>query len=120
VLTFFTALFAGVAALLGALSVPLVRGRVPPNATYGLRVRATLADEAVWYAANAQAGRDGLAVAGALFVLAVAIPAVWPSISVSVYVGVWIAALVVGEVAVAVRGWRSATRLLTVRRGEVR
>lgn len=39
------------------VSVPLARGTVKPNKLYGLRTRATLADERVWYEANSYAGR---------------------------------------------------------------
>ena len=37
---------------------PMQRGEIPPNRTVGLRTAATLADPAVWYAANAASGRD--------------------------------------------------------------
>jgi hypothetical protein len=43
--------------LLSALSVPLMKGLVKPNYWYGFRVRQTLADPIVWYAANAYSGR---------------------------------------------------------------
>jgi uncharacterized membrane protein len=47
---------------IGLFSI-VVRGslasrRVRPNRWYGLRIRATLADEHVWYEANAATGRD--------------------------------------------------------------
>ena len=51
--------------LLLLLAIPLWFRRVPPNALYGVRTRATLADETLWYDVNASCGRD-LAVAGAL------------------------------------------------------
>jgi uncharacterized membrane protein len=38
---------------------------VPPNVLYGVRTRATMADETLWYDVNAACGRD-LAVAGAI------------------------------------------------------
>ena len=43
-------------ALLALISVPLIKGRVPPNHWYGFRVRRTLSDPAVWYPANRHAG----------------------------------------------------------------
>ena len=61
--------FLGAGVLFVGLGVPLVRRRVKPNALYGLRTAATLADEAVWYEANAAAGRD-LVVLGAVVALA--------------------------------------------------
>jgi hypothetical protein len=53
-LIFFVFLFASVG--LVVLSLPLVLGKVPPNPWYGFRVRRTLTDAAVWYAANRYSG----------------------------------------------------------------
>lgn len=39
-----------------ALSIPLILRWVPPNGFYGFRVRRTLDDPTLWYAANAFAG----------------------------------------------------------------
>jgi hypothetical protein len=47
-------LFFGV--LLALLGVPLILARVPPNRWYGFRVRRTLSDPSVWYAANRYSG----------------------------------------------------------------
>jgi uncharacterized membrane protein len=41
-----------------ALCVPLVQERVPPNPWYGFRVRKTMSDPHLWYAANKVAGKD--------------------------------------------------------------
>ena len=38
------------------LSIPLILGKVPPNPWYGFRVRRTLTDAGVWYAANRYSG----------------------------------------------------------------
>ena len=38
------------------LSIPLVLRKVKPNVLYGFRTRATLADETLWYEANAYFG----------------------------------------------------------------
>jgi len=43
--------------LLIALSVPLIRRKVRPNAWYGFRVPQTWSDPDTWYAANAYAGK---------------------------------------------------------------
>jgi uncharacterized membrane protein len=51
------ALYVGAGLLLIGLAVPLIRRKVRPNGWYGFRVRQTLADPEVWYAANAYAGR---------------------------------------------------------------
>ena len=47
------------------LAIPLWMRRVPPNVLYGVRTRATIADERLWYDVNAACGRD-LALAGLL------------------------------------------------------
>ena len=54
----FAPLFVAVGLLFIGLAIPLIRRRVKPNNTYGLRVQATFADEWVWYEANACHGRD--------------------------------------------------------------
>jgi uncharacterized membrane protein len=51
------------AILLIALAIPLRLRRIPPNRLYGVRTRATLADETTWYDVNARSGHD-LLVAG--------------------------------------------------------
>lgn len=58
-----TLLFPLVSVVVTALGIPLWVAMVKPNRFYGLRTAATLADEAVWYAANRATGRD-LVVAG--------------------------------------------------------
>ncbi len=44
-------------ALCALVSVPLVFRKVPRNIVYGYRTRATLADDGIWYEANAFFGR---------------------------------------------------------------
>jgi uncharacterized membrane protein len=58
------------ALLLIVLAIPLRMRRVPPNRFYGVRTRATLADEATWYDVNARSGQD-LLVAGVVFLLGI-------------------------------------------------
>jgi len=43
--------------LSAAIAVPLIRGKVKPNALYGFRVPQTLSDPEVWHAVNAHFGR---------------------------------------------------------------
>ena len=66
------------------LAVPLIRGRVKPNAIYGARTARTLASEETWYRVNAACGRwlfwSGLALAASGVVgwfLTPAIPPAW-------------------------------------------
>ena len=42
--------------VLAGLSVPLIKGKIPPNGLYGFRVPATFNDRALWYKVNAYAG----------------------------------------------------------------
>ena len=46
----------GVSALFVALALPLALRRIPRNAVYGYRTRATMADDETWYDANAWFG----------------------------------------------------------------
>ncbi|HEV7993586.1 MAG TPA: SdpI family protein [Gemmatimonadaceae bacterium] len=54
------------ALILIALAIPLWMRRVPPNRFYGVRTRATLVDDALWYDVNARCGQD-LLIAGVIF-----------------------------------------------------
>lgn len=110
-------IFVFISAVMAALTIPMVRRRVPPNAAYGLRVRATFADEWVWYEANEKSGRDLLYVSIALGVLAVGLALV-PGISEDTYLALWVGALLLGTLGATVVGARRANRLLRERRGE--
>ncbi len=52
----FLAMFLVVGGIFIGLSIPLIKGNVPPNRWYGFRVPRTLNDPQVWYPANAYAG----------------------------------------------------------------
>jgi len=65
------AFYVGAGLLLSVLAVPLIRRKVRPNGWYGFRVRQTLADPDIWYAANACAGKC-LLVVGVITVLTAA------------------------------------------------
>ena len=58
--------------LLALVALPLIMQRVGPNRFYGFRTRRTIADAALWYRANAFAGR-ALFVAAAASALTVAL-----------------------------------------------
>lgn len=51
------ALITGSGLLLLLLALPLIYRRVPPNALYGVRTRASFYSEADWYRINALGGR---------------------------------------------------------------
>jgi len=60
----------GTSMLLIAFALPLWFRRVPPNRWYGVRTRATLADEQRWYDVNERSGRD-LLVAGVVLLVGI-------------------------------------------------
>jgi len=104
---------------IGALSVvvgvPLAGRRVPRNRWYGLRIPATLADEHVWYEANAVTGRDLIVVGIVLLLAAFWLPRVGLGSS-PAYALVWGGILAGGSLLATLRGWRLANRLLRERR----
>lgn len=57
------AVLAGVGALMVALAVPMMRGRIPPNHWYGVRTPKSLSTPERWYAMNRFGGK-ALLVAG--------------------------------------------------------
>lgn len=97
------------------LAVPLIRRKVAPNALYGVRVKATFADEEVWYDANERSGRD-LFLIGATELLGALL---LPSLLGNAGVVVLILFLLVSVVWSGIRGVRYANRLLEAKqRGE--
>jgi uncharacterized membrane protein len=71
--------------LMIALSIPLLRGRIGPNPFYGFRVRRTLEDRAVWFAANRYAARWMAAAGAALIATAVGLYVTARGMGVAVY-----------------------------------
>ena len=57
-----TLIYTFIGLLFIGLSIPLIRGKVPPNRWYGFRTRLTLESPDVWYPANDYAGWWLLAV----------------------------------------------------------
>lgn len=88
--------FLAIEAFLAALHVPMLRGRVPPNRTYGLRTPATLGDERVWYAANRRAALEGIVTAAVSGVLGIAAYVAWPAMRPEAFALVLVAILLVG------------------------
>ncbi len=101
--------FASAGGLLALLGIPMLKRMVPPNYVYGLRTGATLSDEAIWYEANAQSGRDSIIagvaiVAVALLLFIARVPeaiAAWISVGFALF----------GVVVMALNGWRFANQL---------
>ena len=94
----------------------MARRKVKPNALYGLRVRATFADDQVWYEANAASGRDLIRVGMLQIVFAIALGLV-PGIRGHGYALANAAFVLVSTLLAALVGWRRAGRLLARRHG---
>jgi uncharacterized membrane protein len=62
--------------LLMGMSIPMLRRQIAPNPVYGLRTRATFADEWVWYEANARAAKHLFVIGAVIFILAIGLPLV--------------------------------------------
>ena len=104
-------IFLSVGALFVALSVPLIRRRVKPNMLYGLRIRATLADERVWFEANAKSGRDLLVLGLGISVMAVGLALVSGMTS-ELHMAILVGVTGIGAVVVTATGVSRANRLL--------
>jgi uncharacterized membrane protein len=68
----------GVSLLLVMVAVPLALRRVPRNAVYGFRTRATMQEDELWYSANAYFGRNLIAATVCGCALAIAIYVFFP------------------------------------------
>jgi uncharacterized membrane protein len=108
-------LFAALGCLLVVIGWPLARRRVGPNRWYGLRVPATFADEAVWYEANAVAGRDLIALGALVIVLALTLPT-FAGLRGRTFALTCASVAAAGSLIMSVRAWRLANRLLRQRR----
>jgi hypothetical protein len=102
--------FAGAGLLLSLLSLPLIWGKIGPNPWYGLRVKQTLEDPAVWYPANAFLAR-GLFVVGLLTVAAAGSLYLVPEIPLEVYALSVAGIVLTGLVIVVVASFRYLGRL---------
>jgi len=88
---FFTIL--GCSALLILVAIPLALRKVPRNIAYGYRTRATMANDDIWFEANAHFGRGlivsslcGALVAYVIYLLQPWTPAVFLPVSILVLV----------------------------------
>ncbi|HTT69297.1 MAG TPA: SdpI family protein [Gemmatimonadales bacterium] len=106
--------FVVIAILSIAVGLPLADRRVPPNRWYGVRVRATFADEHIWYEANAQAGRDLTLLGVVTLVLALALRVMLPRGQYAAVCGV---VFVVGSLISVARSLSLASRLWRERHG---
>jgi uncharacterized membrane protein len=84
-------LFSGL--LLAALSIPMIKRKIPPNGLYGFRVKKTMENPEIWYPVNAYSGKWLLA-ASLVQALAAVVAYYIPGISLDVYaylvLAVWV------------------------------
>ena len=102
----------GVAALLVAVALPLALRRIPRNAVYGYRTRATMADDETWYDANAWFGRILIAssVGGAFVAWAIHLARPFaPETFLPVSVALLVAPALVAAIATAIHVRRSTS-----------
>ena len=112
---FLLAMSTFIGALFIAISVPLILKKVPPNKWYGLRIPATFSDETVWYEANVWVAKDMLRLGVLIIIAGVALH--FAPMSLGGRVLVWVGVVEGGIIAVLVRSWRYANRLLTSSNG---
>jgi uncharacterized membrane protein len=92
------------------LSIPLILRKVPRNVVYGFRICATLADDFVWYEANAYFGR-GLVISSFISAAAVLIVYGVGSVSQPFFFLLTIAALIVPPLVTTLLTFRYARSL---------
>lgn len=76
------------------ISIPLIMGKVPPNAYYGFRTAKTMSNPDIWYKANAYSGW-ALLVSGVVIALATIALAYVPDLSATVYTYCCLAVMVI-------------------------
>ena len=108
---FVTVAYALIGLGFGALGVPLVLGRVPPNRTYGLRTAKTLSSREIWYAANRIQGID-LCIGGvAIVVMTVVLYFAWRAAPAPLLALIDAGVMVAAFIAVAAHGFIALGRI---------
>jgi uncharacterized membrane protein len=104
------ALVIGVAVVTALIALPLALRKIPRNRLYGVRTRRTLADDRVWYEANAYGGRCLMVASGVTIVTVPVLYALVP-LPRDLLVPVGLAALVVPSLVAAILSVRYAGRI---------
>jgi len=89
--------------LLIAVAIPLLRRSVGPNAMYGLRVKATLENEEIWYEANARSAKDLVKIGVVNIIVAVGL-SFWRGLSSEPYALICTGVLIVTVLWYCVKG----------------
>jgi hypothetical protein len=90
------------------LSIPLIFRWVPRNRIYGFRIPPTLANDSVWYDANALSGRHMFALGLMMVLLEFILPAANRAVVLSTIAFVGLAVIIAAD-------WRTANRWLRER-----
>lgn len=97
--------------LMASLSIPLIRGKVPPNPVYGFRVARTLRDERVWYPANRYASQWMLGTAVVMMLAASAAYFFMPGLGVAHFAILCLCVVLAGVGISLVQSFRYLRRL---------
>jgi uncharacterized membrane protein len=103
-------LYVVIGLLSAIIAVPLIKGKVKPNALYGFRVPQTLSDPDVWYAVNAHFGRR-LLVTGLATTLAALLLYPLPGLDVDSYAWALLAVFTLFFGVGVVQSWRYMKKL---------
>lgn len=87
-------LYVGSGLVLTLISLPLMFGKIKPNALYGFRVPATLDNPDLWYPVNRYAAKR-LLIAGLLMIIAAVGLYFWPGITPDIYAWAFLGIFVV-------------------------
>jgi uncharacterized membrane protein len=111
-----TILYGLIGLLLIGLSIPLIRGQVPPNSWYGFRTRLTLDNAEIWYPVNTWAGRRLLVVGVVTVIMALSNPLI-PESALPAYSLLISVFLVVAVLLILAFGMRYARSLHEAQKG---
>jgi hypothetical protein len=91
--------------ILVAIAVPLLRGKIAPNALYGFRIQDTLNDKRIWYAVNTYSAK-WLVATGLIFSATCLIGYLIPGISIDNYSLICLAGFMVPMIIGVVFSWK--------------
>jgi len=96
--------------ILVAVSIPMILGKVAPNAIYGFRVPDTMNDPRTWYAVNTYSGK-WLLVTGLIFMATCILAYIIPGISVDNYSLICMAGFFIPMTIGFIKSWKYMKQL---------
>jgi uncharacterized membrane protein len=97
-------------AILIGVSIPLIKGRVAPNAFYGFRIKDTLQDPKTWYATNTYSGKWLLAT-GLIFTATCILTYYIPEITLEAYALICLAGFAIPMTIGVIFSWRNMKKI---------